>query len=236
MSAGRKIKVLQLIKGLDIGGVNGGAERFSIDLAQSLPADQYEVSICAFFKQGTPTEQRWLDQIKQDGIDVFFASHWAGNNNFRSYLQGITQLNNFLRRHPYDICHSHFQLGTVAALYFKMTGSVRHAIRTAHIAFEWEKGWYGWLRRQVFSKWIFPIFLDAEVGVSQAIVDGLRQYPGVKLSRRQPNLIYNAIHLDGLLEQENQVQPVQNKDKWIVGTVGRLAEQKGHIFLLEAVK
>jgi len=161
MSAGRKIKVLQLVKGLDIGGLNGGAERFSIDLARSLPKDQYDVSICAFFKQETVTEKEWLAQIEQDGIHVFFVSNWTGNNDFRSYLQGVSQLQNSLRSNPYDICHSHFQLGTVTALYLKMTGSVRYAIRTAHIAFEWEKGWYGWLRQQLFTKWIFPIFLDA---------------------------------------------------------------------------
>ena len=30
------LRVLQIIKGLDIGGLNGGAERFSVDLSEQL--------------------------------------------------------------------------------------------------------------------------------------------------------------------------------------------------------
>lgn len=231
-----KIRILQIVKGLDIGGINGGAERFSIDLAFALPPEQFDVSVCAFFQHGTETEQHWVDSIQAKGIPVFFVSDWAGNNRFDRYLRGIMKLKQVLYSKPVDICHSHFQLGTLTALYLKMTGSTRCAIRTAHLAEEWEKGWYGWLRHQIISKWAYPLLLDAEVGVSQAIVDVLDRHPGVKYSRRRPIKIYNAISLDHAVQGESMTNRRPENGRLTIGVVGRLTKQKGHIYLLDAMR
>ena len=49
----RRIRVTQLICGLDIGQHNGGGELFGIRLAQALDPAQFEVSICALWAYDT---------------------------------------------------------------------------------------------------------------------------------------------------------------------------------------
>ena len=271
MKAGRELKtagrtevplrILQVVKGLDIGGLHGGAERFSMDLARALPRDLYDVAICAFFRLNTAAEKRCLDRLQDDGLDVFFASDWKGRDHFPAYYQGVAQLQRRLRSRPVDIVHSHFQLGTIAGLWLKATRCAHHAIRTAHLRQEWDKGWYGWLRDQLFSNWLFPLGLDAEVGVSQAIVDYLQAHSGAAWFHRRTALIYNAIPSavfnppaasSPSHQADNGMEiPCAPKDasgcldsamttgetpEYIVGTVGRLTEQKGYTYLLQAAQ
>jgi len=69
-----ELRVLQIIKGLDIGGLNGGAERFSVDLSRQLKILGCRVDLCAFYRTNTPIEKDWLTKVSDIGIDIFFAS------------------------------------------------------------------------------------------------------------------------------------------------------------------
>ncbi len=127
-----KAVVLQLIKGLDIGGVNGGAERFSVDLSFNLHKLGYKIIVCAFFQMHSEAEKDWLSRIQNQSIQVFHAAEWKGNNNFNSYLQGFRTLTDFLDHNPVNIIHSHFQLGTIAAIYLR-TNNIIHMCCAQHI-------------------------------------------------------------------------------------------------------
>ncbi len=229
-----KLHILQIIKGLDIGGLNGGAERFSIDLARAIDRNLFNVSICVFFQMHTPTALAWEKRLEECGMDFFYATQWAGNNNFRSYLRGVSTLRERARQTTFDLAHSHFQLGTLAALSLKASGLTRRALRTAHIDKEWEPNAYGWAREQALSNWLLPILLDAEVGVSQAIVDRLNKHPGARLFSRKAFLIHNAIPLESTPQALGSFKARKKDQAYVVGVIGRLAEQKGHRFLLEA--
>ena len=231
----KRVKVLQIIKGLDIGGVNGGAERFSVDLARALPRDRFEVSICAFFEQSTVVERDWRKQLEDEGFPVFFVSSWAGNNAFGSYLHGLSNLHARLRAGKLDICHSHFQLGTIAAMTLVLCGLAKRAVRTAHITREWESGLYGWSRQQIFSKWLFPLLLDAEVGVSSDIAEELCNHPGARLFRTHTACIYNAIALDNAFYPAGSAPATRPDGRQVIGVVGRLMPQKGHTYLIRAL-
>lgn len=228
-----KIKVLQVIKGLDIGALNGGAERFGLSLAGALDPARFEVEVCVFFKMDTPAAKRVEAQLQAAGIPFFYAADWHGNDRFNVYLQGMGTLRRHVNLRKVDVVNSHFQLGHLAALDLKTHGLARNAIRTVHNIpiREWSKGLYGGLRYQVLTKWAFPVLMDIEVGVSQAIVDLLNRHPGARLFHRSARLIYNAIPV----ETENGNQPLASLNGSTVGVVGRLAEQKGHRYLLEAV-
>lgn len=231
--AENEVKILQLIKGLDIGGVNGGAERFSIDLSFRLQKLGYEIFVCAFFKMGTELEQLWVDKILDQGIELFHATKWQGNDNFSNYTKGIKSLSKFLEKQQLHIIHSHFQLGTIASIYLKYKFHIPIILRTAHNVSEWDHNLYGWIRKQIFSNYIYPIFLDTEVGVSQAIVDQLLNHPGAKLCPGKQHLIFNGINLQKFTVKE---EITVDHDKVIkIGSVGRLSEQKGFIYLVRAI-
>ena len=233
-----KLRVLQIVRGLDIGGDSGGAERFGVELARALNRmDNFEVMICAFFELGTKTEVYWRDLLAREGIETFFATQWGGYHNLSNYLKGLRTLLKRLGSRHVDICHSHFQLGSLTALYLKMSGRARRAVRTAHISKEWNLGKYSWWLNNIFIKYLFPVLLDAEVGVSQALVDYLSCHPGARLAQRKPRLIYNAVFLSEIEVNDNEFLFFQMKHRngFLVGSVGRLTTQKGFTYLLEAV-
>jgi glycosyltransferase involved in cell wall biosynthesis len=132
-----------------------------------------------------------------------------------------------------DVCHSHFPLGGVAALAIKAARGAKTALRTVHGDREWEKSWYRWTLRPLYINMLFPILLDVEVGVSQAVVDYLAKHPGSRLFRRNPLLIYNAIPIKASLPLKPTLHP-KEEGQILLGSVGRLTTQKGYIYLIQA--
>lgn len=224
------VRILQVIKGLDIGGQNGGSETFGANLSRQLQRDGCEVTLCAFYRYGTPVERNWCEQLEGQGIKVIFASPDAHTH----LLHAVRLLKVVCRERNIDLIHSHQQLGTLAAVMVKMTGAVKAVVRTAHITQEWGTGPLAWVMRQVFTHWLFPIFADAEVGVSAAIAAQLKRHPGARLMRRQPLTIYNAIDDRWIGQQPAVRENRRQNDPFVIGSVGRLTARKGYGFLLRA--
>lgn len=232
--ANNPVIVLQLISGLDIGGGHGGAERFGIELSRRLDKTNFKVFVWAFWEHKTSYEQHWLQKLEMDNIPVNFGSNWRGKFNFFSYLSGVRNIIRFGRTHQIDIVHSHFQMGTLAALCMKIFRATKFVIRTAHITLEWGEGLVAWFMRTIFTNWLFPFALDQEVGVSKAVQRQLQNHPGARLLRRKPKLIYNAINIEDFQDPTQMGKP--ESAGLIVGSVGRLVRQKGYRYLLHAAK
>ncbi len=232
-STSRKIHLVQIIRGFDIGGANGGSDRFGIELARNLDRSQFAPAICAFFQHHTPAESYWLNLLKSEEIPIIFLTEQSGKGKFSTLWQGVRKLHQVLLDWRVDLCHSHCQLGTVSTVFMKMMGAVPHGVRTAHGWFEWDPNWVGWLLDKLFSGCLYPIMLDAEVGVSQAAVDRMVKHWGARLSKHQPVLIYNAIPLTPI--QSDAVSRDSRSEPKVVASVGRLSEQKGYRYLIEAV-
>jgi len=227
-----ELRILQIIKGLDIGGLNGGAERFSIDLSEQLKNFGCHVDLCAFFRMNTKAESEWLAKVHDKGLDVFFATNWAGQNNLRSYIAGSKSIRELVENKHYNILHSQFQQGTYTAIWLKSELNIPVVVRTAHNIVEWEPGFFG-KAKEVISDFIYPRRLGAEVCVSMAIKEKLtKRYPSGS-KNLLPVLIKNGIKLPS-----TDAIPLENRTEKLVftiGSVGRLAEQKGYTHLLAAM-
>jgi glycosyltransferase involved in cell wall biosynthesis len=237
----KKIRILQIIRGLDIGGDSGGAELFGVKLARELNRDeQIEVMICAFYSLGTKTEIEWLHRLNQEGIQTFFVSEWGGNNNLRKFIKGMIKLINIFLKDKLDISHSHFQLGSFAAVLLKFLGISKYSYRTAHIRKEWDNGKWTWFLNPIFIRLIFPKYLDGEIGVSKAVVDYLKGRNIRNLDERKIHLIYNGINIQEIIESSNEIEKIEIPKTipkpFLIGSVGRLSEQKGYPYLIEAMK
>jgi len=231
-----KLHILQVISGLDIGGGHGGAERFGVELSRRLDKHHIDVQLCAFWKRNTEVETYWLNVLKSEGIPVFFAAEWQGKFHLEAYRKGVKELVERCKDFKADWIHSHFQMGTIAALYAKHKNTSQRVMRTAHITREWGEGIIAWILRQIFTSWIFPLLVDIEVGVSQAVLDRLLNNPGKRWSKMPPQLIHNGIYLE-----EFQTTPklyswdiLIDEDDLVIGSVGRLTHQKGYEFLIKA--
>ena len=228
-----RLTILQIVRGLDIGNDSGGAERFGVELSRALNRDGQNVLLCAFFRVGTVTEREWQMKLQAEGIDAFFLVDYRGTNNLWQYLRGLWALFGKLRGINVDVAHSHFQLGSLTAIILKLLRKTSIALRTAHIQREWDNGW---VLLHVFIERVFPWVLDAEVGVSQAIVHTLSAHPGSRQTGRPPVLIHNAVSF----EQKADLAAAPERLKHHPGelaviSVGRLTEQKGYEYLLKAI-
>lgn len=233
-----KIRVLNLTLGLAIGEPLGGAERFVIDLSSHLDKSRFEPIVCAFWRYGVPSEQYWAEYLTKRNVKVFFAEDWAGRYSVLRYVKGLMNIASYLRERPVDVIHSHFQMGSIAALLLKGVLGAKAIIRTAHAGKEWGDTFLGFLCRQIFTKWIFPAVFDIEVGVSNAIAARLNQRPGVRIAGKKAVVIRNGIPLDRFIStginQSKRLELGLSADDLVVGTIGRLRKEKGLSTLLEA--
>jgi len=231
------MNILQIVRGLDIGGDSGGAEKFGVELGRALNRAGCNVTLCAFFRVHSKMEAEWEKRLTEEGIRTFFLTDWNGYGNVTAFRNGLMTLREYLKGYPpFDVVHSHFLLGNVTALWLKLIGRARTAYRTSHILREWTKGKHtGWLNL-LFIQYLFSIGLDAEIGVSQAIVDYLASHPGARISRHKPHLIRNAVSFNQPPSEPGRVPFFSKKPgTYIVGSVGRLETQKGYTYLLEAI-
>ncbi|MDD5370842.1 MAG: glycosyltransferase family 4 protein [Anaerolineaceae bacterium] len=230
----QKIKVLEIISGLDIGGAHGGAERFGLELARNINSMRFEVHLCAFWEHGSEAEHHWVRLLQKENVHVFFASKWCGKSSIISYFKGLTHLTDLYLVNPPNIIHSNFQFGSLCALFVHLKTKIPRTVRTAHISKEWGTGWFSWILRQIFTKFFFPLSFNKQIGVSQTIVNQLNNYPITKLMGRAPVLIHNGFSMD--LSVHAHTKQDTSKSTFTVGSLGRLTEQKGYIYLVDAAK
>ncbi|MDT8898589.1 glycosyltransferase family 4 protein [Thermanaerothrix sp. 4228-RoL] len=226
----KDIRVLEIIKGLDIGGISGGAERFGVDLSIALAKKGIPIEICVFFKTYTELEKYWLDKIEEAGVTVISLATWKGNSSRSEFVKGTKKLLDYQTKHPFDLYHSHTQFGTLAALYVALRMGNVKVVRTAHITQEWEDSLYSRINRLIWGEIVFPLFVDAQVAVSKSVLQNIKKYWGQRFAKRQPAVIYNSIPIPYNIPTRTS----REQNKFIIGTAARLIEHKGIRYLIEA--
>ena len=108
-------------------------------------------------------------------------------------------------------------------------------VRTIHNR-EWSKRP---LRRILLTNFLYPLFFQTEIGVSQSIANKLNQRPVARIMKKRAICVHNAVALDSFTDVH--IDPIKKRHElglpregFVIGSVGRLTRQKGFSFLLDA--
>ena len=231
MSNSKKTTVLHIISSFDIGATAGGAELAALELCRHLNRDEVTPIVCIFWSSGTPIERDWQDILIRENIHWFAATPVGMHRNSNDYFKGVAEILRWCKQNPVDIIHAHHEGGALAAILAKSLGRNYAAIRTLYVPLhqEWGIGLVHFIFRHVFSRFLFPALLDAEIPVSPWYAKLLLQRWVTHWVKPNIHVIHNARRLD--------VQPVIPPEgkAWLIGNVGRLTAQKQQAVLIDAM-
>lgn len=230
--------VVQLIAGFDVEGPGGGIPRFAIELCRALDRHRCDVALFGMWNYGKPAESEKIKRLREEGIQAAALSDWDKAHPYRSFLTSLRALQARLRQKPAQILHSHSEFADPAVLACKRFVGLPQVMRTVHYGFQHEWRKRPW-RRVVFTNLLFPLLFDTEIGVSQTVTDNLNRRPLARLLRRKALCLYNAVNLERFTT--HQVNTVEKKQSFgippharLIGSMGRLSEQKGYPDFVEA--
>ncbi len=229
------VRILHIVKGIDIGGNSGGAENFGVHLVQALKKRNVNVELCAFLQYGTSAEQSVITQLRNEGIDVFFACLSKRNN----ILVARKNINKWINDHNIQIVHSHYQVGTITCLSLKYITNGKIILRTAHANLEFGKSINGMISRIVFRNFLYPLLLDYEIGVSRTITESLNRQIIRRIIHKPAFWIPNAI--PDKIEIGEDDDPLSEylgdgiEPQWLITTIGILLPGKKLDILIKSM-
>jgi len=219
MTINNKIKVLQIIHSMHI----GGAEKVVADIAQNINSEVFEVEVCCIKEEGV-----LADEIKKSGGVVRALPY--EKKNFSNIVRGLSQV---IEESQPDIIHTHGDVALIdigPLLIFKKLPKVIH---TYHF------GNYPHIKkRYLLASVLFSQFPDKLISVSDHQQKNVIKY--LRAPRNKISTIVNGVNSNPYIHEELSINEITregfaNDSDLIVGSVAVLTKQKGIPFLLEAI-
>jgi len=212
-----KARILHLITRLPV----GGAEKVLVDVVRKLNPERYESLVCCIQAKG-----ELATELEKAGVRVLCLDRMRSK---RFDWNAVRDLARLLRSERIALVHSHLYhanlYGRIAAFFSGVP-----AIATVHNVYA---------RRKFHRKLLNRLLSRASarvIAVSEDIRDDLVKHDGI--DRKKVSVVHNGIdvrRLDTELTREQaRARLGVLEDELLIGCVGRLEEQKGHRFLLEA--
>jgi glycosyltransferase involved in cell wall biosynthesis len=216
-------------------GPGGGVARFAGALCAALGSAGISMELLSLWQHDAAAEGRLAARLAAAGVTLTCGARWDPLHPYQSFLRAQAALAPVLRQRGFALLHAHHEFGDLAAALFRLRRLVPRAVRTVHNE-EWR--WRP-LARALFTNRLYPRVYAAEAGVSQDIVDRMDARPLARRLGRRAHVLHNAIDLErfarpaldpSALRQQLGLPP----DGPLIGTIGRLTEQKGYADLLAA--
>ncbi len=232
----RRVEVMELIAGFSLEKPLGGIERFVIELARRVDREQFALSVFGLWCFEPVLKQRWIRLLNEAGVSTYEGSDWDEFRPYRAFARSYRHLAKTLRDRPVDILHSHDQFGDVMAVMLKLAHPRMKIVRTTHNEREWKKRP---LRRIFLRGLLYPLAYDAEVALNPKMVADLDSRLAARVWRRRARCIGNALNLDRFARSPGSAEEVKRElgiapSAVVIGSIGRLSEQKGYSIFLQA--
>ncbi|MFC1590523.1 glycosyltransferase [Candidatus Omnitrophota bacterium] len=213
LTRNRKIKVLYFLNST----VRAGVEEHVLQLIDRLDKKRFEpLLVCP---------QGLIDLLKGD-LGRMHARYYPICIRRWRHIKAIASFLKVLRDEKPDIVHTHLFFASFFAAPISKVAGIKTVVETAHLREAWRRG----LKRAFFVDRFFYGFVDKIISVSSAVEGFLvkdKKLPNSKIS-----VIRNGVDLD-------KFRPVSKKianGKYNIGVIGRLEPQKGHTYLLDAIR
>ncbi len=221
MENSKKIKVLQLIEGFHL----GGAEKKLLELVRHLDSERFQTTVCSL-NMGNEIQDQF-HELKDLGILVKVIPRKK-----KVDIGLIFKLAKYIRSQQIDLIMT-------TLFYADVVGLIAGRLAGVKASFSWETiSAPEWLYKRRLWAYRFAVqYCTKVIAVSQATARFLVEKRGV--DSKKVMIIPYGVDLkvfgrchDDLIKRELGI----GHKKYIVGMIGRLHPQKGHIYLIEAAQ
>jgi glycosyltransferase involved in cell wall biosynthesis len=213
----------------------GGLEKYIIMLGNNLDRSRYEpvVVVPGFTDSFKSSPQRFIDEVKDAGLTLLRPSD-PGNNRLLSTIKEIYNLSNLFKKAQIDLVniHTRWPHGGLKPVIAAQLAGIRSIIRTEHVT----------PSANIKSKTKYIIKpLDIATKYIMTVSESNREEQIRFLNRNPEKLvrIHSGIELEKFDPKHNvraaKVRLGLDPDIPTVGVLGRLSEEKGQIYLIEAI-
>jgi glycosyltransferase involved in cell wall biosynthesis len=204
----------------------GGAEKLVLDQAKFYNKDVFKLHIITFREGNIENEFRNLKDVK------YLCLQTPKKFSFKT----ISKLLKYIKKNRINMVHAHLIEAELYSFPLKIFAPTLKIILTKHNANEFKKKIFFRLISKIIS-----ILVDKIICVSETIKDFSVKYE--LSSPRKIQIAYNGIdpakfkknHINGEIEKSRKKFGFK-KDDFLVGIIGRLTKQKGHIYLVKAAE
>lgn len=249
-----RIRVLQLVSGIAIGEQSGGAEQVALQVALHLNREEFKPAIFVMHRYDSSAEAIWQQRLVEAGIPIYGFEKVSDPNRTNS-LRVWQSLWQCVTAFQPDVINSHSERGdALNALIHLLNPRHPAAVRTMHTDQQWQtRPWVG----KFLLQGVFPLVFADEIAVSQTVRAVMDRRPLARLLHRRATLCYAAIDLTPFRRRRqtnvSSILPIPNPPDYSrcnneeslppgipserprVGIIGRLAPQKGHATLFQAI-
>ena len=209
----KKIKVLEVINSLKIGGAELLLRNFVIEAKKN---NQYTVDVCTLY---ATNDAKNIEEIKKKNVRI-----WTLDLKNKYNIFSVIKIRNIIQREKYDIIHVHlFPASAIVALSSLFLKKSIVYLFTIHSTFNRRRSIkiFKIIDGLIYHRYVKIICISKQVQNSL-----IKWVPKIK---EKIEIIPNGIPMNS----KSNDNPLMKK--YDVLFVGRLVQQKGIIFLLEAV-
>lgn len=212
-----KIKVLQLVEDLNI----GGAEKVIEDISLGLDSQKFDILVWCLSKGGSIA-----DKLQKEGTQVYI----LGISSYFNPLN-IFKLTKLIKETNPDIVHTHGYfasvIGRIAAIFAGIPVLITHV----------QSMYWDYTKRNIWIEKFLSRFTAAIICCSEAVQDFVTIYE--KIDPSKTIVIYNGVDI-GKFHNFNNTPTAKiefgiEPSTSLIGTVSSLTPLKGHTYLLQAV-